>query len=82
MPFRDAPFAPLQGVGMRPEGLLEGEGDVTEGYNLLGVGLAAPEGEVRRGGPSEASEKPPGLPRSSLRLWRRLRELLRSFRGF
>ena len=28
---------------MRPEGLLEGEGVVTEGYGLLGVGLAAPE---------------------------------------
>ena len=34
---------------MRPEGLLEGEGDVTEGYDLLGVGLAAPEGEEGRG---------------------------------
>ena len=47
MPFRDAPFAPLQGVGMRPEGLLEGEGDVTEGYGVLGVGLAAPGRPMR-----------------------------------
>ena len=38
-------------------------------------------GETRRGGPSEASESPPGLLRRSLCLRRRLRRLLRSPAG-
>ena len=41
---------------MRPEGLLEGEGDVTEGYGLPRVGLAAP-GVSRGGGLPETKSR-------------------------
>ena len=44
IPFRDVPLALQESLRPHTCALERREGDVTEGYGLLGVGLAAPEG--------------------------------------